>query len=609
MNTKHTFNLLRSGLLPFSFCLSVLAQAQVPITPVAIGLEPAPGGGLYNAFSLPTISASGQIAFRASQVANFPPPAIFNGMPGTFQPRVRVNDPAPGVGPDVYFSSFGEPLLNEAGEFAFAGALASFLNPGLGATNNTGYWGSGSGALSLVAREGDQAAGVADAAYFWEFNYPPSFNSAGQIAFAQDLIGPEITSANAYGYWLAGTNGLQLLIRISSNAPGIGPQPGQLTSLSPQVGALPLNNRGEVTFRGSFTGPQVNWTNNEAVWVGTVGALRLAVREGTAYSDLTFGSPIQNTDAFRDPVINDLGSVLFAGFLVGTNVYETNDTALCLSRLGVAPRAVVREGEAAPGTPEGVFFGSFMQGFFAPGAYVLGAGDRFAFFNFELTGTGVDGGNDEGLWTGDTNSLHLVAREGEHAPGTPAGVNYGSLRPSNFGGDLIMNRSGHLAFQARLTGLGVDGGNDLGLWVALSGGDPMLVARTGQEWSFNGNPHVLKSFDLHWGSGGEDGRPSVFSADGRLIFTAVFTDDTTGVFLANVESGRPVITEITRVGNDIRLEFTTISGRDYRVWYAETLPSWGLLPELYPGSGGTISVTNFAAGNLPQRFYRVERLP
>ena len=55
--------------------------------------------------------------------------------------------------------------------------------------------------------------------------------------------------------------------------------------------------------------------------------------------------------------------------------------------------------------------------------YALNNAGQTAFVA-ELSGSGVDGYNDDGIWSEGSGSLALVARSGDHAPGTPSGVNF-----------------------------------------------------------------------------------------------------------------------------------------------------------------------------------------
>ena len=77
---------------------------------------------------------------------------------------------------------------------------------------------------------------------------------------------------------------------------------------------------------------------------------------------------------------------------------------------------VALTGTQAPGLPAGVNFS------FLAGNPQLNDAGQVAFSSF-LAGTGVGSTNDEAIYRGTT----LVARDGNAAPGLPAGVNFGGL--------------------------------------------------------------------------------------------------------------------------------------------------------------------------------------
>ena len=112
-------------------------------------------------------------------------------------------------------------------------------------------------------------------------------------------------------------------------------------------------------------------------------------------------------------------------------------------------------------------FGSFNN------SPVLNNAGQTAFYGF-LVGAGVDNTNNQGIWSEGSGTLALVARNGSQAQGMPSGVNYGGFdRPS-------LNNAGQSAFQASLTGSGVDSTNDQSIWSEGSG-TLALVARSGSQ--------------------------------------------------------------------------------------------------------------------------------
>ncbi len=91
----------------------------------------------------------------------------------------RTGDTAPGTTDN--FIRFSRPVLNNAGQTAFIGSLNS------SSTTDRGIWSEGGGnGLALVARVGDNAPGTTDR--FTVF-YDPVLNNAGQVAFAGHIDG------------------------------------------------------------------------------------------------------------------------------------------------------------------------------------------------------------------------------------------------------------------------------------------------------------------------------------------------------------------------------------------------------------------------------------
>ena len=190
---------------------------------------------------------------------------------------------------------------------------------------------------------------------------------------------------------------------------------------------------------------------------------------------------------------------------------------------------VARSGTAAPGAG-GANFSTFFKD-----PLVNEAGN--VSFVDQLKGTGITSSNDTGLWTGNAGKLNLVARTGDHAPGTADGTVFSF--PSSF--DHALNNLGQVVFEGTVKGPGVDFSNDNGIWVY----DPLkgtrLVAREGQ--TLQVSPTValtLKSLDLRTGASTGDGRATSLSDDGHIAFTAGFTTGIDyAVLVADIGGIRP----------------------------------------------------------------------
>ena len=115
-------------------------------------------------------------------------------------------------------------------------------------------------------------------------------------------------------------------------------------------------------------------------------------------------------------------------------------------------RTVALAGDTAPGT-EGEFFLSVT-------GPVLNDFGNVAFYGY-LAGGITD---NSGIWSEGGGTGHaLIAREGNQAPGTDAGVSFISL------GTPAINSIGQTAFRSGLVGAGVDATNDRGIWSEKDG--------------------------------------------------------------------------------------------------------------------------------------------
>lgn len=114
-------------------------------------------------------------------------------------------------------------------------------------------------------------------------------------------------------------------------------------------------------------------------------------------------------------------------------------------------------------------------------------------FASRLTGAGVTTGADSGIWTDANGSLELLAREGDHAPGTPAGARFGDL-----GGitQPLINDSGQVLlydFPLQIGPGGVTAGNASAIWLGITG-NLSLIARLGDQ--VPGLPSGVTFFDF-----------------------------------------------------------------------------------------------------------------
>jgi hypothetical protein len=262
---------------------------------------------------------------------------------------------------------------------------------------------------------------------------------------------------------------------------------------------------------------------------------------------------------FRAPVLNDVGQTAFHATLIGSGVDSTNYYGLWSEGSG-SLALVARSGSHAPGMPSGVNYARFSFCVTCPpnhSAYrpALNNAGQTA-FRASLTGSGADSTNDTGIWSEGSGSLALVAREGNQAPGTHDGVNFGDF----FDGAYItpaLNNAAQITFRAKLAGSGVDSTNDSGIWSGGSG-SLALVARTSSQAP--GTPSGVNYQSFSYPALNDAGQTTFHTV---LTGSGVDSTNNTGIW-ATDRSG--ALQLIARTGDALevaRADFRTVNGLSF----------------------------------------------
>jgi len=514
----------------------------------------------------------------------------------TFETRALTGTDGPlgpKLGAGVYFSGFstdlqfGGPVLDDAGQTAFRGFVAG---PGVDSSNNEGIWSEGGGSgLTLVARAGNPAPGTAAGVNFSGFFSEPVLNGAGQTAFRGFLNGPGVDSSNYEGIWSkGGGSGLALVARAGYPAPGttagvnFGSPGFGVFTFNPPV----LNSAGQAAFYGTLIGSGVTSANDTGIWSeGSGSGVALVARRGDQAPGMATGVYM---DRFYQLVLNGAGRAAFKSELTGPALDVSKNEGIWSEGGGSGLTLVALRGSQAPGTAAGVNFSqlSFLtlnglgqiafyghldglgvrstnntgiwsegggsglalvarKGDPAPGTpagvnfkgfnvgVMLNSAGKTAFIG-SLIGTGVTSLNDRGIWSeGGGSGQALIARTGSRAPGTTAGVNFSGF------GFVALNGVGQIAFVGALTGAGVTSSKDEGIWATGYNGLLRLVVRKGDLLDVSNNPlsldlRTISSLKMFYGSLDEDGRGTSFNDRGQLAFRASFTDGSAGNFVATI---------------------------------------------------------------------------
>ncbi|MDM8007525.1 MAG: hypothetical protein QUV05_15405 [Phycisphaerae bacterium] len=286
---------------------------------------------------------------------------------GEIRPLAVQGQQIPGtslVVPELNASSV--PVITPAGEAAFRAYGAILTNR--------------NGTLSCVAHNGSPVPGM-DGWTFIGFQSEPVINGNGTTAFtAQARTGSTGVSA----IWREDGGTPQMVVNSNMPVPG---RPGALFGT---IGYPTINNAGQIAF--------ANFDTNWSIWRENGGEFSMVARTGEQAPDAPEGVKFA---IFRDHLISGSGGVGLHGKLSGPGVTSMNDEGVWSDSTGEL-RLVAREGQQAPGMPEGVVFGTTYGEWLPWGAMnVLG---QYA-FSSSCTGPGMPSGADAGIWFTDLEGL------------------------------------------------------------------------------------------------------------------------------------------------------------------------------------------------------------
>ena len=200
--------------------------------------------------------------------------------------------------------------------------------------------------------------------------------------------------------------------------------------------------------------------SSRGIYSEGTGTLRLVAREGEHAPGTPEGVVFHPISSI--PLLNDMGQIAFTSFLSGAGVNSSNDEGVWSDRSGML-ELIVRTGDVAARIVPAAAYRNF-------GRIVLNDAGQIA-FDGQIAGPGINLTNNRGVWSEGAGAqlwwperVILLAR--------PSGVVYGSL------GQPVINNAGQVAFSGGLSGSGVNETNDVGIWSQGVSG-LMLVARKG----------------------------------------------------------------------------------------------------------------------------------
>lgn len=458
--------------------LPSLLYAEVTVTPYI--LEDRSGNqqidSIYSV-QTPAAAAPGTGTFIAEVLADpvgyHLQPVIFNGsqiVARGFSTYSLMGSSAPGT--NGAFSSFKRPFGNSAGQVAFQAQ----------ADGKNGIWMSDGVTLGLVALHGNLAPGTnANFSFSIDRQHLGAFNGAGKVAFAAFLEGA--SPGTGSGYWMGSPDNVTLIARGGSQAPGLAP--GVVFSDNMIASTIVLNNLGQVAFfsdTNAVVPDQPGISLTTSLFSGAPDSLQLVATSGQRVPDTEMGIEMALSKSGQVPSLNVLGEVGFTATFYSRLVSANKTGSVVIAGAPGALRLLARTGEPAVGyspdvkyldfdtmalndvgeaafwaaagvssydPSEAIYMGRAGQlrriatsGEEAPGT--LGAN----FTHFErkilLSNSGQvafvghldsSGGTDTALFATDqAGVLQMIAREGSPLPGSPYNVDGIRIYPGDGGG-------------------------------------------------------------------------------------------------------------------------------------------------------------------------------
>ena len=521
----------------------------VPIVQVAHVGEPVPGvaGATFYYFYPPGIDGAGNVLLTAWMVG----PGIdysndgslWYGPPGAIQMLAREGDQAPGMAPGVvYVDVTPLAVVSETGLIAFAAYVAG---PGIVAYENDGVLYCGyPGEFQKVMQTGEPVPEIGADVYLDGMYAPGAFMSDnGTLCIGADICGPELDS-HARAYWVGPPENLELVIWHGMPAPGCPTcDPAVILAWASWISC---NDVGQVAFNGRMSGPGITGFNDQARFLGSPGDWEMVHRDGQAMPEFGYNVTIRSATGLMY-ALNAYGDKVSRIRLQGPGITEANDWVLLAGYAEDAEMVVLaRDGDPVPEAGEDVYVA------FAAGGIVDNL--RQVLYRLTLGGPCIDDSNRYAVYYGPYEDTRMILRDGDPAAYFPSGtVVKGCGAVESF---LAMNDVGDFLTLIGIQQVGGEGGYVLWVRRGLTG-QCVPVLEPGQEvWGRTVAPTSSGALGYYWdGTGGADGQPQSFNDERQLAILLDFTDGTMGVY----RIGPPLLGDIDGDGEVTAVELAAFA--------------------------------------------------
>jgi len=465
-------------------------------TPIALSGQPAPGSPYH--FDGPFANYIGDAGFVGASLAldNANPQDVGMWMgassPPTYLARPHVQAPALPAGVNFAQVNFYPQVSGSNVLFK-----TSLEGTGVDSTNNSAaYVANANSSPQLLYRTGDPAPQISGATI--QYGYLGGLNRSGSVGWTAFLAGAGITpSVNDCAMYVGTAGNSQVAVRGGASAPGL---PGVNFQYAYNYG---INDSGKILFDGTLTGSGVTASNSDSLWTGSVASPSMIARAG----DLAPGTPVGGTfTSMQSAYLNNADRVVFsAGY---SNAPDADNTpGLWSATAGSQPVPIMIPDQPAPGVSGDHF--SYLE------SYKQSDNNKVA---LEAVATNSDASNtDEGLWFGDENGMQLIADQ-----------NGSTSQLSLDNWDI--NANGVLVWMQ------TNGGppESASVWVRTPDGSERRLLGPGDQIDV-GNGDLRTIAQVAFGASQTPllTNQDSLGSDGSLVFTAIFTDGSNGVFVTS----------------------------------------------------------------------------
>ncbi|MGH8309258.1 MAG: DUF7453 family protein, partial [Steroidobacteraceae bacterium] len=503
--------------LASSLLLLFAAQAVPALERVIAAGEPAPGfeaGAVIEFFGdAPRIEREGHVSFGAivRRPSGERVQALYRRVNGAIERIAVTGDPAPGAGNLTFqgFPFFASTPFISGGRVTF---VADAVANGASITR-TGVWTDRAGFLERLFLQGEALPAMPAGEEVTDF----ALDTRGNIALLRARFTRNLTQIfnEDNGLWRNADGDWRSIAVKGQPAAGISGAVFDGDLIGPgTISFFTARSDGRVLLQAWVEGDRVDDDNDEGLWIETVNGLQLLVREGNAAplprssgprqrgkggkggtGSATFGPTAAFSPTFggdnenATPAINDAGQVVFGAVVRSSagrsgSVWTSRSGTLELVALGSIGLVGSGPSSQAPGLPLGTTFATFQL-------TRINSSARIAFLGTTKEGDAFNFAS--GIWWDVPGSLSLVAAVGRQV-GSVAGASYSNIR--------LLDRltdTGELAFEAQLSGSGIDASNNVAVFRARPGGSAQPVLRTGDTVMTPEGARTIRSFA--WGEG------------------------------------------------------------------------------------------------------------